>query len=125
MARGRRTDPTAAVLAKVMYEMGFPPAWITELSHIPRKTVDDIIKGNGPWGEMPRNELYDRTREQLRLLIEQMSYSMASKVMERLQAKIDNASYAEIMSTMSVRTSAIASHQKPVHSNRQYSGEKP
>ncbi len=49
MARGRRTDPASAVLAKVMHEMGFPPAWIAELSQIPRKTVDDIIKGNGPW----------------------------------------------------------------------------
>ena|SRR5262245_30568718 len=105
MVRGRRTDPTAAVLAKVMHEMGFLPAWITELSHIPRKTVDD--KGNGPWGQMPRNQLYDRTREQLRLLIEQMSYSMASKVMQRLHAKIDNASYTEIMSTMSVLTNIL------------------
>ena len=92
MARGRPTDPTAAVLAKVMHEMGFPPAWIAELSQIPKKTVDDIIEGNGPWSQMPRNELYDRTREQLRILIEQMSYSMAMKVMERLQAKMDNAS---------------------------------
>jgi hypothetical protein len=54
----------SAVLAKVMHEMGLPPAWITELSQIPRKTVDDIIKGNGPWAEMPRNELYDRATEQ-------------------------------------------------------------
>jgi hypothetical protein len=53
-----------------MDEMGFPPAWITELSQIPRKTVYDIIRGKGPWSEMPRNELYDRTREQLRVLIE-------------------------------------------------------
>src|SRR5262245_5952760 len=107
MARGRRTDPTAAVLAKVMHEMGFPPGWITELSHIPRKTVDDIIKGNGPWGQMPRNELYDRTREQLRVLIEQIAYSSAVKVMERLHAKIDTASYTEIMSTMSVLTNIL------------------
>jgi hypothetical protein len=71
MARGKRTDPTAAVLAEVMHEMGFPPRLIAELSEIPRKTVDDIIKGNGPWSQMPRNELYDSTREQLRVLIEQ------------------------------------------------------
>jgi predicted transcriptional regulator len=101
MARGRRTDPTAAVLAKVMHEMGFPPPWIAELSQIPRKTVDDIIKGNGPWSQMPRNELYDRTREQLSLLIEQIAYSTANKVMERMHAKIDKASYMEIVSTMS------------------------
>jgi len=65
MARGKKTDPIAALLAKVMYEMGFPPAWIAELSHIPRKTVDDIIKGNGTWSQMPRNELHNTAREQL------------------------------------------------------------
>jgi hypothetical protein len=107
MARGRRTDPASAVLAKVMYEMGFPPAWIVELSQIPRKTVDDIIKGNGPWSQMPRNELYDRTREQLRVLIEQVAYSSAMKVMEKLQAKIDKASYMEIVSTMSALTNIL------------------
>jgi hypothetical protein len=107
MARGKQTDPTAAVLAKVMHEMGFPPAWIAELSQIPRKTVDDIIKGNGPWGQMPRNELHDRTREQLEVLIEQIAYGSANKVMERLQAKIDNASYTEIISTMSVLTNIL------------------
>jgi len=31
MSRGRRTDLTAAVLATVMHEMGFPAAWIAEL----------------------------------------------------------------------------------------------
>ena len=87
--------------------MGFPPSWIAELSQIPRKTVDDIIKGNGSWSQVPRNELYDRTREQLKVLIEQMSYSLASKVMERLQAKIDKASYMEIVSTMSVLTNVL------------------
>jgi hypothetical protein len=107
MARGRRTDPTAAVLAKVMHEMGFPPAWIAELSQIPRKTVDDIIKGNGPWAEMPRNELCDRAREQLKLLIEQITYSSAMKVMERLQAKIDKASYMEMVNTMGVLTNIL------------------
>src|SRR5262245_31115870 len=99
MARGKRTDPTRAVLAKVMHEMGFPPAWIDELSQVPRKTVDDIIKGNGPWAEMPRNELHDRITEQLRVLIEQVAYSSAMKVMERLQARIDKASYMETLQT--------------------------
>jgi predicted transcriptional regulator len=105
--RGKRTDPTAAVLAKVMREMGFPPAWIAELSQIPRKTVDDIIKGNGPWSQMPRNELYDRTREHLSVLIEQVAYSSANKVMERLQAKIDKASYMEIVSILGTVTNIL------------------
>ena len=76
-------------------------AWIAELSQIPRKTVDDIIRGRGIWAEMPRNELCDRTREQLKVLIEQIAYSSATEVMERLQAKIDKASYMETVSTMS------------------------
>ena len=107
MARGRQTDPTSAVLAKVMHEMGFPAAWIAELSQVPRKTVDDIIRGRGPWAEMPRNELYDRTREQLKVLIEQVAYNSAMKVMERLNARIDTASYSEIMNTMSVLTNIL------------------
>jgi len=90
-----------------MHEMGFPPTWIAELSQIPRKTVDDIIRGNGPWSQMPRNELYDRTRDQLKVLIEEIAYSSARKVMERLQAKIDKASYMEIVSTMSVLTNIL------------------
>jgi len=107
MARGRQTDPTSAVLAKVMHEMGFTAAWIAELSQVPRKTVDDIIRGRGPWGEMPRNELYDRTREQLKVLIEQVAYNSAMKAMERLHAKIDQASYAETISTLSVLTNIL------------------
>ncbi len=102
MPRGRRTDPTAAVLATVMHEMGFPPIWIAELSQIPRKTVDDIVRGHGPWSQIPRNELHDRTREQLKVLIEQVAYTSAVKVMERLQAKIDKASYIEALQTADV-----------------------
>ena len=56
---------------------------------------------------MPRNELYDRTREQLGVLIEQVAYSSAMKVMERLQAKIENASYMETVSTFSVLTNVL------------------
>jgi hypothetical protein len=90
-----------------MHEMGFPPGLIAELSQIPRKTVGDIIRGRGPWAQMPRNELHDTIREQLRVLIEEMSCSMAFKVMERLKAKIENASYTEIISTMNVLTNIL------------------
>jgi hypothetical protein len=88
MARGGRTDPASAVLAKVMHDMGFPPAWIAELSHVPRKTVDDIINGRGPWSQMPRNELYDSTREQLKVLIEQVAYGSAMKVWRDCKPKL-------------------------------------
>jgi hypothetical protein len=56
---------------------------------------------------MPRNEMYDETRQQLRLLIGEMAYGVALKAMERLQAKIDNASYGEIVSTMGVLTNIL------------------
>lgn len=101
MARGRRTDPASAVLAQVMHDMGFPPAWIAELSQVPRKTVDDIIRGHGPWAQLPRNELYDQLRDQLKSLIEQIALSSATSVMERLHAKLDKASYMETVSAMS------------------------
>jgi len=107
MARGRQTDPTSAVLAKVMHEIGFPAALIAELAQLPRKTVDDIIRGRGPWGEMQRNELYDTIREQLKVFIEQVAYNSAMKAMERLHAKIDQASYAETISTLSVLTNIL------------------
>src|SRR5262245_33196190 len=95
MPRGRQTDPSSAVLAKVMHEMGFPAALIAELTQLPRKTVDDILRGRGTWCQMPRNELYDRTREQLKVLIEQVAYNSAMKVLERLNAKIDPTPCAE------------------------------
>jgi acetyl-CoA carboxylase beta subunit len=38
----------------------------------------------------------------LTVLIEQVAYSMAVKVMERLQTKIDNASYMETLQTADV-----------------------
>jgi hypothetical protein len=56
---------------------------------------------------MPRNEMYDKTRQQLRVLIGEMAYGVALKAMERLQAKIDKASYGEIVSTMGVLTNIL------------------
>jgi hypothetical protein len=58
----------------------------------PRKAVDDIIKGKGPWGRMPRNELYTGPGSN-KFLVEQVACSSAMKVPERLNAKIDKASY--------------------------------
>jgi integrase len=66
MARGKRTDPAAAVLAKVMHQMGFNLELITTASGLPRATVKDIVEGNGPWRQMPQTELFEITR--LRLL---------------------------------------------------------
>jgi hypothetical protein len=48
MARGKRTNPTAVVLAEVMHEMSFPPGLIAELSEIPRKTVDECGTRESP-----------------------------------------------------------------------------
>jgi len=45
MARGKRTDPAAAVLAKVMHRMGFTLELITTASGLPRGTVKTSFKG--------------------------------------------------------------------------------
>jgi hypothetical protein len=74
---------------------------IAELSQLPRKTIDDIIRGRGVWAEMLRNELCDQLREQIKILIEQIVLNSATKAMERLHAKLDKASYMETISTVS------------------------
>ena len=70
MARGKRTDPTAAILAKVMADMGFETGTIASVAELPRRTVTDIIQGNGPWALVPHNELYDLTKSRMTALIE-------------------------------------------------------
>jgi len=73
MARGKRTDPTAAILAKVMHEMGFDSGIIASVAGLPRRTVADIIGGGGPWALMLTAEalrlqtfVYQRRAEQRR-----------------------------------------------------------
>lgn len=101
MPRGKRTDPTAAVLAKVMGEMGFEPGLIAEVARLPRGTVNDIIRGHGPWREIPQNELFERTRERLRTAIESVADSLAMTAISRLEEKINNASLIEACSILS------------------------
>jgi len=57
MARGKRTDSTLAVLVMVMGDMGFEPGMIAELADLPRGTVNDIARRNGPWYELTETEL--------------------------------------------------------------------
>jgi len=100
MARGKRTDPTAAVLAKVMAEMGFEPGLITEVSRLPRGTVNDIIRGHGPWREMPQNELFEITRLRARRAIENVANDLVMKAVTRLEEKIKKASLMESCSIL-------------------------
>jgi hypothetical protein len=95
MARGKRTDPAHAALVKVMAEMGFEPGTIAEITRLPRATVKDIIRGHGPWRELPDNELTKRTRERVRGAIESAAENLAMKVVARLKEKIKNASFME------------------------------
>lgn len=100
MARGKRTDPTAAVLAKVMGEMGFESGLIAEVTRIPRGTVNDIIRGHGPWGEMPQNELFEITRLRARRAIENVADDLGMKAVARLEEKIEKASIIELCSIL-------------------------
>jgi plasmid maintenance system antidote protein VapI len=49
MASGEPTDPTVAVLAKVMGEMGFESGLIAEVTGVPRGTISDIVRGHNIW----------------------------------------------------------------------------
>ena len=102
MARGKRTDPIAAILAKVMHEMGFELGLIVTASGLPRGTVKDITEGAGPWREMPRNELYDLTRERLTASIDAMLYNVATKAMANLERKLETASFMELLNFVGV-----------------------
>ena len=102
MARGKRTDPTTAILAKVMHELGFELGLIVTASGLPRGTVKDIIQGNGPWREMPRNELYDLTKKRLTTLIDAMLYDAAMKAIAKLEKKLETASYMELVNFIGV-----------------------
>lgn len=97
LARGKRTDPTAAVLAKVMWEMGFEPGLIAKVAGLPRGTVKDIIQGNGPWRQMPRSELYELTRLRLIRVIDEYVYDFGMKAMAKLEEKMKTASFMELI----------------------------
>jgi predicted transcriptional regulator len=104
LARGKRTDPTAAVLAKVMAEMGFEPEMIAQITGIPRSTVNDIIQGHGPWSQMPQTELFETTRLRVRRAIESVADELAVKAIVRLEEKIKSASVLEACSIFDALT---------------------
>jgi len=102
VARGKRTDPAAAVLVRVMHEMGFEPGMIAEVAGLARGTVNDIIRGHGPWRQMPDNELLETTRLRLRATIENTADSLAIQAIARLEEKIKSASVTEALSICEV-----------------------
>ena len=100
MARGKRTDPLAAVLAKVMAEMGFETGLISEVAKLPKTTVTDITGGNGRWREMPQKELFEITRLRVRVAIERVADDLAMQAITRLEEKIKRASLIETCSIL-------------------------
>jgi len=102
MARGKRTDPTAAILVTVMHQMGFTLELITTASGLPRGTVKDIIQGNGPWGQMAYNEFYKLTRQRLIRVIDEGAYELGMNAMARLRERMKTASFTELMGIMDV-----------------------
>ena len=102
MARGKRTDPTAAVLAKVMHEMGFELWLIITASGLPRGTVKDIIHGNGAWRRMAHNEFYELTRLRLIRVIDESLYDLGMKAMGKLEERMKTASFKELLGIVDV-----------------------
>lgn len=102
MARGKRTDPTAAVLAKVMAEMGFEPGLIAKVTRLARGTVNDIIRGHGVWSQIPQGELFETTRLRVRAAIENAADDLAMKAIAGLEEKIKRASLMESLNILEV-----------------------
>ena len=100
MARGKRTDPTVAVLVMVMADMGFETGMIAELAGVPRGTVNDIIQRKGPWSEAPENELIERTKARVIQAIDGAAYDLGMAVLAKLDEKIKTASFPELMSIL-------------------------
>ncbi len=98
MARGKRTDPTQAVLVTVMAEMGFDPGLISKVVGLPRGTVANIILGSGPWSTTPESELTERTRIRVIQVIDSVAYGLGMKVIAKINDKIKVASFPELMS---------------------------
>ena len=95
MPRRRQTDPGKATLAKVMGDMGFGVAIISQITDLPRQTVNDIVKPRGFWHQMPRNELYETLRERLIKDLEKVADGLAMKAIARLEEKLSKASIME------------------------------
>lgn len=100
MARGKRTNPTAAILAKVMAEVGFEIGLISEVIGLPRGTVKDIVNGHGAWSQMPQNEAFEAIRVRMKTAIENVADDLAMKVITRLEEKIEKASFMEACSIL-------------------------
>lgn len=102
MPRGKRTDPTVAILVKVIAEVGFTLGLIAHTSGLPNETVRDILQGRKPWDQMPRNELYELTRVRLIQVIDSVACDLGMKAIARLEEKLRTASYSELISYLAV-----------------------
>jgi hypothetical protein len=102
MARGKQTDPTVAVVAKVMHEMGFESGLIATVTGLCRGTVNDIIRGHGPWYQIPRSELLDATRMRVKSAIENVANELAMKTIARLEQSLKKTSFMEAVQAVDV-----------------------
>ena len=100
MARGKRTDPTPAILVKVMHELGFNIGSIVTASGLPRGTVKDIIQGNGLWGRLAHNDFYELSRQRLIRVIDECAYDLGMKAMAKLEERMKTASFTELVAMM-------------------------
>ena len=104
MPRRRKTDPGKATLAKVMGDMGFGVALISQLTDLPRQTVNDIVQGRGIWREFPRIELYATLRERLITDLENCAGTLAMQAMSKLEEKIKTGSFMELIGIFDATT---------------------
>ena len=103
MPRGKRTDTAQAVLVRVLADMGFEPGLIASITGLPRGTVKDISRGHGPWtAGTPHNELTEIIKLRVIETIDSLAYGLAMKAMDKLNQKMETASFLELVSAANI-----------------------
>ena len=100
MARGKRTDPTRATLALVLFEMGFEPGMVAELTELSRSTVTDVLQGNGPWCMLDETEVYQITRQRVVQKIGEAGDSLGMAVLAKLDAKAKTGTFTDCVQVL-------------------------
>ena len=87
-----------------MGDMGFGVALISQVTDLPRQTVNDIVHGRGIWREFPRIELYATLRERLITDLENCAGTLAMQAMSKMEEKIKTGSFMELIGIFDATT---------------------
>ena len=109
MARGRRTNLQTAATAKALSDFGYNKGLIAEKVGLPYRTVDSIIRGEGKWSEIIRNEpLFEEYRKEIKAILQIKSLYLADRCLDQIEKKLSKASAPQAAVTMGI----LRQHQR-------------